>query len=339
MIGATAPATTDAPSQPQNAPQEQLPAQPSQQTAVASAEPPVSGLSPDAQKVTAPAAANDDWRAKYASGDVKKIEALSRYKSEIDWANSWFEQRAALAKRAEPVKLGDNATPEQVAEYRKGLGVPEVPSDAKPEAFLEAYKIKVPDGYEASDAEMGLLGDYAKLAYEQGSDPRSVKAATDFFFQQQAASQQALNQINVDRQKEWQSQLRSELGKDYDASVAAAEAYFEKLVDGDQQLKAVLSRAQLPGGGFIGDHPVFVKLVADLALQNGYSDRIESNVMESGGQSLRDQQAAIEKLMSTDTGKYNDPATQARLSKILELRLKRGEINEFGVETKQRRSA
>ncbi len=284
-------------------------------------------------------AANDDWRSKYAGGDTKKIEALSRYKTESDWANSWFEQRAALAKRAEPVRLADNATPEQVAEYRKWLGFPEIGADAKSDAYLDAYKIAIPDGYEASDLEKGMLGDFAKLAYDKGWSPAEVKGATDFFFKQQAASVQALNQVNVGKQQEWQQQLRQEFGRDYDDHIAAATAMFDKLVGDDQGLKAEILHAQLPGGGKLGDHPMFAKLLTDLAMQNGFSDRIEAKSYESGGRSLAEQQAEIEKLMTTDPTKYNLPETQAKLSKIYELRQKRGEIDEFGVEAKRRRSA
>lgn len=275
-------------------------------------------------------APSDDWRALRSGGDPKKLEALSRYKTEADWQNSWFEQRAALAKRAEPVRLAENATPEQVAEYRKGLGLPEVAKDAKADAYVEAYKIAAPQGYEMGEVEKGMIGDFAKLAYEKGMDPAAVKGATDFFFQQQSAMQQAVNRSNLDKQTEWQAELKAEFGRDYDAHIAAAQAYMDKLVGGDDALKAMLVNAQLPGGGLVGDHPVFAKAIIDLALQNGFGDRIQANAYESGGKSLEQQQTELEALRLTDSRRYNDPKVQAQLDKIISLRLARGEIDEQG---------
>jgi hypothetical protein len=71
-------------------------------------------------------------------------------------------------------------------------------------------------------------------------------------------------------------------------------------------------------------------------MNSGLGDSIEANSMESGGKSLRDQQHEIESLRTSDPGKYNDPQTQARLDKIIDLRLSRGEIDEMGNERKRR---
>lgn len=267
------------------------------------------------------------------------METLARFKSEGDFAKAFFEQQKALSKRAEPARLPENAKPEQVAEWRKSLGLPELGGDAKPEAFMEAYKIAAPQGYEMSEVEKGMVGDFAKLAYERGADPGAVKIATDYFFQQQAASQQALNKINVERQVDWTKSLQSELGRDYEPTIAAAQSYLNQAFDGDEQSKAELLRAQLPGGGYLGDHPAFVKMVADLALQSGFTDRIETSAMESGGKSLAEQQQEIEALQFKDSARYNLPETQQKLNKIIELRLSRGEIDEQGEPVRNRRRA
>lgn len=281
----------------------------------------------------------DDWRARYAGEDTKRLEILSRYKTEADFANAFFEQRTALSKRAEPARLPENATPEQVAEWRKSLGLPEINGDAKPDAFMEAYKIAIPQGYEPSEFEKGVLGDFAKLAYEKGWSPAEVRGATDFFFEQQMAAQQAVNKDNVAKQQEWQNDLRRELGREYEPMVAAGEAYLNNMFADNPEMKDNILHAQLPGGGYLGDHPAFVKMVADLALQNGFTDRIEANSMESGGKSLEQQQNELEQLQFKDPARYNLPETQQKLNKIIELRLSRGEINEFGEPIRTRRSA
>jgi hypothetical protein len=244
-----------------------------------------------------------------------------------------MEAQTKLSQRAEAPKLPDNATPEQIGEWRKGLGVPEVAKDAKPEAFLDAYKIKVPDGYEMSSVEKGMLGDYAKTAYENGDSPREVKRAVDFFFKQQAATTQAMNRHNVGKQQEWQSKLKEQYGRDFEARIAGAEAYLSKHVP--ESDRGELLRAQLPGGGYLGDHPAFVAMVSELAAANGFNDRIEANAIESGGRSLAEQQRELEALRTKDRAKYNEPGTQDRLRKLIALRQGRGEIDDWGNERKR----
>lgn len=304
-------------------------------------EPPANGTPPNGAGEGNPPETppSDDWRAKYAGDDTKRLGVLSRFKTETDFANAFFEQHAALSKRSEPARLPENAKPEQVAEWRKSLGLPELGGDAKPDAFMEAYKIAVPEGYEPSEVEKGLLGDFAKRAYEKGWSPAEVKGATEFFFEQQMAAEQAVNRLDVERQRDWQRELETELGRDYKPTVDAASAFLDSTFADNPEMKAEILHARLPGGGFLGDHPAFVKMVADLALQGGFTDRIEANSMESGGKSLEQQQNEIEALQFKDPTRYNLPETQQKLTKIIELRLARNEINELGEPVRNRRSA
>lgn len=330
-------AVAEAPSAPPSAPPASPPASIQQvaspvEPAAAAATPP-----PASDPVTPPP--TDDWRARFAGEDTKALETFSRFKTEADLGKAYLEAQKALSKRAEPARLPENAKPEQIAEWRKGLGLPELDRDAKPEAFMEAYKIAIPEGYTPSEVEKGLLGDFAKHAYEKGYSPGEVKGAVDFFLQSQQANMQAANKLNVERQQEWTRALKDDLGRDYEPTIAAAETYLNNLFEDNADAKTEILRAQLPGGGFLGDHPAFVKMVADLALQNGFTDRIEANSMESGGKSLAEQQQELEGLMFKDPAKYNLPATQQKLNKIIELRLNRGEIDESGEPVRKRRGA
>ncbi len=281
-------------------------------------------------------AGGPDWRAMLAGEDAKALETISRYKTPGEFTKAFLEQRSALAKKSEPVKLADNATPEQIAEYRKGLGVPELAKDAPTEKVLEAYGIKIPDGYQASEVEKGMLGDYAKLAYEQGHSPREVKAATDFFFRQQAANAQAINAINVTKQKEWTGALKDELGKDFEPMIAAGETYLNQLFGDDQAAKNAMLNASLPGGGKLGDHPQFIKMAVDLALKNGLTDKIETAALESSGKSILTQRDELMALNRTNPKLYNDPKTQAQIDKLNALLVKQGAQDEFGNPTGRR---
>lgn len=279
-----------------------------------------------------------DWRALLAGDDVKALETVSRFQNPRDIPKTLAEQRAEITRlqQQKSTRLPDNATPEQIAEYRKGHGLPDIKGDAKPEMYLDAYKIQIPKGFEATEVQKGMLTDYAKMAYEAGHSPREVKAATDFFFQQEQANTQALNRIAVDYQKTQQNSLRDELGsREYEAQQQAGEAWLKaQFSDKPEELNNLLN-ARLPGGGLLGDSAWFFKLIAKEAMGAGYTDRIEANALESNGKSLAAQQAEIEGLRRTDRQAYNRPENQDRLKKIIAARVARGEIDEWGNERKR----
>lgn len=280
-----------------------------------------------------------DWRAMLAGEDTKALERLARYNNPTDVTKALIEAQTKLSQRSEPPKLPDNATPQQVAEWRKGLGVPDVAADAKADAYLAAYGIKAPEGYEVSPVESSMLEGFAKHAYDQGLSPRDVKASADFFFKAQAQTAQAMQQRDMARQKEWITELRDEWGRDFDARLAAGEAFLNQRFNGNDAAKRSLLTAQLADGGRLGDNPEFIRLVSDLAMQNGFTDRIEANALESNGKSLAERQSELETLRRTNRELYNDPATQDQLKKIYQLRLTRGEIDEQGNEIRKSRRA
>lgn len=221
-------------------------------------------------------------------------------------------------------------TPEQQAEWRAANQIPK-------EATIEAYGIKAPDNYNISEAEKAGLGEMAKLAQQLNLPPKPVQELANLLFKTNAAQAQANNEADKVKAAEWKQEYTAAYGKDTDAYIKAACEYLEKDVfGGDADTMQAFLGARLPGGGRIGDHPKMVDLVVGAALKAGYTDRLETQQMESGGRSLAMQQQEIEKLRYSNRAEYNDPKTQDRLKRIIELRLKNGEIDEMGNEKKRR---
>ncbi len=265
-----------------------------------------------------------------AGEDTKALERLSRFKSPTDVAKSYMELEAKLSQRPSLMTaLPEDAKPEQVAEYRKAKGVPA-------EATLEAYGVKAPDGYDLNDGEKALLGEVVKDLHGKHYGPKEVNDVLGHYFKAQAATIQNQRKIAIDRQKEWTSAMQGELGRDYEPTIAAASSYLNNQFADKPEVRDEILMAQLPGGGRLGDHPAFIRMVADLAVQNGYTDRIEASSLESGGKSLQQQQQELEALRMTNSELYNAPTTQAKLDKIISLRLSRGEIDESGNEKRRR---
>lgn len=272
----------------------------------------------------------DNWRQDVSGGDEKLLGELSRYKSPVDLGKALQNAQQTIAKRREPLTLAKDATPEQVAEYRKAVGVPD-------HGTLKGYGIEAPQGYELSEVEKGALEDLARTAHAAHLPASAVKTVSDVFFRSQAANQQALNKLDGERSKAWQTELRSEFGKDFEPLVSAAEAFLTDQFKDNPEGRSELLNARLPGGGKLGDHPVFIRMMVDAALKGGFADRIEANEIEiAGGKSLAEQHHEIERLQHTDRQRYNLPDTQVRLDKIIAARVARGELDDQGNEIRRR---
>ena len=69
----------------------------------------------------------DDWRTRLAGGDEKELKRLSRFASEADVYKAYRELEKKKSSGELKQALSKDATPEQIAEWRKENGIPETP--------------------------------------------------------------------------------------------------------------------------------------------------------------------------------------------------------------------
>jgi hypothetical protein len=268
------------------------------------------------------------WRKLIAGEDERLLGEFSRFQSPADLGKDWMRQKQELSKRRQPMTLPENASPEQVAEYRKALGIPE-------QATVEAYGIKAPEGFELSDVQKGAFNELVSRAHAKHIPPAAIKEVADVFFKAEEAQRQAMNAVDAERNQANRAALRQEFGKDLETMLHAGDAWLDEQFGDDAQAKAELLNARLPGGGKLSTHPFFIRMVANAAMENGLADRIEGNEMEaSSGKSLAEQQREIESWQFSDPGKFQ--GAQDRLDRIIAARLQRGEIDEQGNERRRR---
>ena len=321
-------------------PSQSAPVAPSAPTSIEPEKPSVQGSNPPAndtgvtpgteEQASQSQVTFDNWRELVAQGDEKVLNELNRLKSPGDIGKELLRQKGELSKRMASQPFPVSGTPEQQAEWRAANQIPK-------EATLEAYGIKAPENYNMTDAEKAGLGEMAKIAQQLNLPPKPVQEMANLLFKTNAAQAQAANEADRAKAQEWKQEYTATYGKDTDSYIKAATEYLTKDVfGGDEQTMQAFLGARLPGGGRIGDHPKMIDLVVGAALKAGYTDRIETQQMESNGRSLAMQQAEIEKLRFSNRAEYNDPRTQDRLKRIIELRLSNGEIDEMGNEKKRR---
>lgn len=131
--------------------------------AAAAAAPADKGTVDSAQPTTEqpPAAPiKEDWadiRARIAGDDEKLNKRLSRYSTLDDYIKAGYEAQNKLSSIKAVTPPTAESTPEEVAEYRKAMNVPENP---------DGYDIKLPDGLVLGDADKPIADKFMAIAHK-----------------------------------------------------------------------------------------------------------------------------------------------------------------------------
>jgi hypothetical protein len=198
----------------------------------------------------APATWPDDWREKLAKGDEKKLGRLKRYASLEAYNDAHFALVGRMSAGELKAPLAKDATPEQVAEWRKDNGIPDKP---------DGYDLSPGEGFVVGETDKPLLAAFAEEMHKHNAPPDVVKAASSTYFKlvEKARADQADKDVEFHATAE--DELRSEYGNDYRRNVAQVESVLAQLPNG---LGSKLAQARLPDGRLVGDHPDFIRGLA-----------------------------------------------------------------------------
>src|SRR4051812_48364523 len=117
----------------------------------------------------------DDWRARYGE-DPELQKILARLPSEAELAKKLVSQekliRSGQHKTVAP--LAEDATPEEVAAYRKAAGIPEK---------ADGYGLAFPEEWKPSEGDNAGLAAFQEYALSKHMTPAAAKTAFDFYAQ------------------------------------------------------------------------------------------------------------------------------------------------------------
>src|SRR5206468_684958 len=105
----------------------------------------------------------DDWRAKLAGDDKAFLKRLERFTDPAAVAKSYRELETKVSAPKVNAPPAD-ASPEQVAAWRKDQGLPETP-----DAYISG--LEMPDGVVFGDADQPVLQKFAATAHEMNIPP------------------------------------------------------------------------------------------------------------------------------------------------------------------------
>jgi len=254
----------------------------------------------DWRKQIADARANGDEAA--AAKIMKRLERFTDMGALFDS----FEQTQAALRDSGRIKLpGKDATEDEIKAFNKSLGVPDK---------ADAYKLNLPTDIELDDGDKAQLKAITEYLHKRGGmagAPETVQAAADLFMelreqvQAQAVAQAA--QFAQDSEKA----LKQQWGPDYAKNIAYTGPGLVALLgkEGDD-----LRTLQLANGARLGDHPLFVKALAQAGRVMG-DDPVfwQATQLQGDTKSLEARKSEIMKLRTSSAS--GDREKYAELSK------------------------
>ena len=219
---------------------------------VAAAPPAADAGTPQAETPPAAPAAEADWRKLMAGDDAKALKKLERYASPADFLKARDELELKL-RDTNTVKIpGKDATEEDVAAFRKALGVPDKP---------DGYKITAtpPEGVELGSYDQGVLTSMVERLHAAGASPDLVNAAHQFYYDQTVTALQVREQAAEERRKETEALLRAEFRGDFETNLKIAKTAMSDAfgLHGDA-INEVFNQ-RMEDGTKLGDDPRFIR--------------------------------------------------------------------------------
>ncbi len=197
----------------------------------------------------------DDWRAKLAGDDKSYLKTLDRFADPVAYAKHSRELQAKFSsgdyKKAAP---GKDATPEEIATWRKESGIPEK---------VEDYKITPPHGVVFGEADKPMLDSFTAHAHQAGWSNDALNQAVAWYGAQQEAAVAKQAETDDTFKAQATDQLREMWqGQDYYRNLNAAKSLVQQL---PQEFQDIFAAGRTADGRVIGDHPIVLAAFAQLS--------------------------------------------------------------------------
>lgn len=259
---------------------------------------------------SAPPTFPEQWRKELAGDDEKTVKRLERFGSPKDLAKSYMELEAKLSSGQTKPSLAANATPEQISEYRRQIGVPE---------SADKYDLTLSNGLVIGDTDKPLVDSYLTYALEKNLPNDVVKANLEWYLpmakeaEQQRAEEDRSYQINSEEV------LRKEWGGDYKANINIISGLLETV---PSEIQDILMFGRTADGKIIGDDPRMLKLISNWGREINPVQTVVPNAGAAAPQMIASEIAALTKQMGDKNSDYwskdKGPALQARFRELSE---------------------
>ena len=260
---------------------------------------------PDLKDAAAPADWPKDWRESLAEDDDKTLSMLKRYNSPKELVKANVALRQKMSERAQKPELPENATDEQLAEYREQVGVPK---------SAEEYDLTLSEGLTIGEEDKGHLNEFLKYAHEDNMSQEEVTKSLNSYYK--IVADQGARQLTSDQEFKdgMEDTLRAEWGEEYRTNHNLVNNYLKTV----PEVAEALSYARDADGKLVGNNPDVIRWIAGLARTNNMPiTQIPNGV--NAQQHMQTRKAEIETMMKKDSNAYYASETiQKEYRSILE---------------------
>lgn len=248
----------------------------------------------------------DTWREGYAKDDKSKLEILKRYTSPEAAFDALFEARKKISSGLKS-ELPKDATPEQMADYRKELGIPEKPED---------YKIQLKDGFVIGDEDKPIVDKVLSTMHAKNINSDVVSEVLNSFYEARQAEEDAEYDLIIESKAKAQESLKAEWGVEYNRNKTIIEGFIEKRFGEDA---SAIFGARLPDGSILGSNPKVLNKLYTLAADADPEITILNSLNNRGTlDSISDRIAEIKNIIKTDEARYyKDESLQSEYGRLL----------------------
>jgi hypothetical protein len=197
-----------------------------------------------------------DWRSRLAGDDKDALKRLARFPDEASLYKSYraLEQRLSSGELKKP--LADNASPENVAAWRRDNGVPE-----SQDGYLDV--LELPNGVVIGEADKSVVREFAAAALDGNVAPEQFNKMVAKYYEIQDAQRIAREDADATFKQTAESELRADWqGAAFRQNLNAIQNLMAGWPDG---LAVRVLAGRSPDGRKLGDDPAFVRQLASLA--------------------------------------------------------------------------
>jgi hypothetical protein len=254
---------------------------------------------------TATAAWPENWRNLYAGEDAKKLARLERFTDPAKALDALIEAQNKIRSGEMAKPLPENATPEQLAEWRAANGIPDKP---------DGYFAKLPNGLVIGKEDEKLFGEFATEMHKLNVPPNTMHKVVEWYYNLAERESAAVHEADQRQASEAIAALKETWGNDYKGNIGQVMSFLDGM---GKELKAQFMDATLPDGRRLFNSPEIIQWIATQARELNPAGALIPNAGENQMQSIDTEIAGIEKVMRENRKAYNaDQKMQERLRQL-----------------------
>ncbi len=245
-----------------------------------------------------------DWRDKLAGADKDLLKQLGTLGSPQDLFKSYREMQKKLSsgEYKKAVGLPKDATPEQLAEYRKENGIPETP---------DKYDTNLEGGLVIGEQDKPIVDAFLKEMHAANAPAGVVKSALTAYYKVAEEQRAAMADADTNTYTTAAETLQKEWGPEFKRNQNVIKAFVESL---PEDFRDNLVGARLADGSKLLGNAAGIKFFYQLAKEANPAITVVPG-SDNPGKSIADEIAAL-KVGSDEY--WKSPEKQARYRQLLQ---------------------